>query len=262
MQNLRFAVTTSQRQTADLVDAAQQIAAVMKVRYVKRDGRSLALLTAELGLEGWLVVAAERISFVSATGSFFFHPGLAGLRIKELNRGKTDQMIKALSVRAGSKILDCTLGLGTDAIVASYVAGNEGLVVGLEKSPLIAYLVQSGLAAYATVDKNVGAAMRRIQVIEADYHDYLRNLPADSFDVVYFDPMFRSPRWSSPAIDSLRALAEPAPVDRETICLAAKIAKECVVLKERRGSTEFERLGFEKTYGGRYAPVVYGVIGY
>jgi len=260
MKPLRFAVTTSHKQTSDLVDGAKQIAGELAARYVERNKRSLGNLSEDLGVAGMLVVASKKISFVSRAGEFFFHPGLAGLRINELKNGKTDQMIDAMSIDAGDSVLDCTLGLGTDAVVASYAVGNNGRVVGLENSPVIAYLVKSGLASYPEADGDTAAAMRRVEVVQADHRDYLRKLPAGSFDVVYFDPMFRLPRRRSPAINALRVLADSEPLGRETINLAVKIANKRVVVKERRDSAEFGRLGFEKIHGGRYAPVVYGVI--
>lgn len=260
MKSLRFAVTTSHRQTPELVDCAKQIAGELETLYVERNDRSLEALSVDLGVEGMVVVTSKKVSYVSRAGEFFFHPGMAGPRINELKNGKTDQMIDAMSIDTGNSVLDCTLGLGTDAIVASYTVGNNGRVVGLENSPVIACLVKSGLVSYPVADGDTVAAMQRVEVVQADHRDYLRTLPAGSFDVIYFDPMFRLPRRRSPAINALRALADPEPLDRETINLAVRIANKRVVVKERRDSAEFGRLGFEKIHGGRYAPVVYGVI--
>jgi len=260
MMPFKFAVTTSQSQTPDLVYHAVQISRELKVPYIGRDGRSLEAVSKTLGVEGMLVVSSEKVAYVSREGEFFFHPGLAGLRIKELINGKTDQMIDAMSLSPGDTVLDCTLGLGTDAVVASFIAGKNGRVVGLESSPVIAFLVKRGLAFYPEANRDIVAAMRRVEVIRADHREYLRALPPGSFDVVYFDPMFRFPGKQSPAINAMRNLANHAPLDRETITHALRIAVKRVVVKERRGSAEFERLGFEKICGGRYAPVVYGIM--
>lgn len=258
--SIKFAVTTALSQTKDMVLKARQIACTLGVAYVERNGRSLKLITESLGMAGLIVVSAQRVSFVSGAGEFYFHPGLAGLRINELKYGKTDQMIVAMSIGPGSTVLDCTLGLGSDAVVASFIVGENGRVVGLEGSPVIAYLVKTGLSAYPEPSEDIAAAMRRIEVVRAEHHDYLQALPPGSFDVVYFDPMFRIPRRRSPAMNAMRALACPEPLKRETINLAIKVAAKRVVIKERRGSEEFIRLGVEKIFGGRYAPVVYGLI--
>ena len=42
------------------------------------------------------------------------------------------------------------LGLGSDAIIASLAAGEQGEVRGIEKSPLLAFLVEAGLSSGET----------------------------------------------------------------------------------------------------------------
>ena len=193
-------------------------------------------------------------------GEFFFHPGLAVLRIKEIISGKTDQMIKSLDLGPGDTLLDCTLGLGIDAIVASHVAGTRGRVVGLEASPVVACLVKYGLASYKEATPELIEAMRRVEVVRADHFTYLHNSRPGSFDVVYFDPMFRRARPKSSTISALRPLARGGPLKPETVSLALQVARRRVVIKERSGSEEFRRLGCQEVSGRRYAPVAYGVL--
>ncbi|MDD4169523.1 MAG: class I SAM-dependent methyltransferase [Desulfotomaculaceae bacterium] len=260
MRSLKLAVTTSRSQTTDLVCQARQIARKLAVPYIGRGDCSLEAIAAALEVEGIVVVSPQRVACVTRAGEFFFHPSLAMLRIKELNNGKTDQMIEAMSIGPGNTVLDCTMGLGTDAIVASFVTGACGRVVGLENSEIIAFLVNRGIAAFPESDRDIATALRRVQVIPVDHREYLRMLPPGSFDVVYFDPMFRLPRRKSPAINVMRTLADPDSLERETIRLALKVAVKRVVVKEGRDSSELRRLGFNNVLGGRYAPVVYGVM--
>lgn len=49
-------------------------------------------------------------------------------------------MVEAMDLKPKMSVLDCTLGLGTDATVASYIVGENGKVVGLESATLI-YLI-------------------------------------------------------------------------------------------------------------------------
>lgn len=256
----KYAVTTSHRTKSELVEEALILARNLGVPFVNRDDKSVDHLCAEFDLAGLVVVSSTRISYLARGQEFFFHPGLARLRIKELKYGKTDQMIKAMSLQKGDSVLDCTLGLGTDAIVASFFAGPAGRVTGLEKSPVIAELVRQGLATYPEEDQETAMAMQRVQVINSGHKEYLTGLPPQSYDVVYFDPMFRSPCRHSPGLNALRSLASPDAVDPETIRLALQVAVKRVVLKERRESNEFARLGFTRITGGKYAPVAYGVI--
>lgn len=257
--NLNFVVTTSHRPTQAQAEEAKQLASTFGVPFAERSDMSVKNLTEKFGVDGLLVVSSGRTSYISGEQAFFFHPGLAGLRIKELKNGKTDQMTKAMGLKAGDSVLDCTMGAGTDAIVASYVCGPKGRVTGLESSPLISVLVRNGLLSYPA-EEDMAQAMRRIEVINTDYRKYLAGLPPDSYDIIYFDPMFRAPRRQSPAMNAVRMLANPAPVEIETVEAALHAAAKRVVMKERRGSAEFERLGFKHVLGGHYAPVAYGII--
>jgi len=256
---LNIIVTTSHRPAPGQMEAAKQLASIFNVPFEERHDMSVRKLKEKFGVDGLIVVSSKRISYVSGEQEFFFHPGLAGLRIKELKNGKADQMIKAMSLNAGDSVLDCTLGPGSDAIVASYVSGPTGRVTGLECSPVISVLVGLGLLTYPE-EEDIAPAMRRIKVINTNHQEYLAGLYPCSYDIIYFDPMFRSPRRKSPAMNSARLLANHAPLENETIELALRAAAKRVVMKERRGSTEFERLGFKNIVGGHYAPVAYGVM--
>lgn len=258
--NTNFAVTTSHRSSADQMEKALQIAIELGVPFIARNDLSLEQMQKKLKIESILVVSKLNIFCVSHCTRFFFHPGLARLRIKDIKDGKTDQMIEAMSLEEGNSVLDCTMGLGTDAIVSSFVAGGRGKVTALEGSKVISFIVGNGLLNYHELEGDIERAMRRIQVIHAYCGEYLCSLPLKSFDVIYFDPMFRAPRKCSPSINAIRPLAITNPLDPEIIGLAEKRAAKRVVIKERRGSPEFKRLGFEKIIGGRYAPVVYGII--
>ena len=175
-------------------------------------------------------------------------------------RGQGDHLVAALDLRAGMHVLDCTLGTGADAIVESYAVGETGRVTALESSPLIAAVIGDGLA-HATGDNyDMHAAMRRIIVHAADALTYLREQQDDSYDVVYFDPMFRRPLHESAGMNALRARADMRALTPETVAEARRVARRRVVMKERRESEEFERLGFFEVVGGKYSRVSYGVM--
>ncbi len=256
----KFVVTTSHRPSARLVESAQDLAAHFNVSFAARRDLSLKDLAQLSGAEGLLVVSSRRTSFVMGEQEFFFHPGLARPRIKDIRCGNTDRMIKVMSLRAGESVLDCTMGPGADTIVASYVSGDTGRVTGIESSPVMSELVKRGLLAYKDNDRDISEAMRRINVVNKNHKEYLASLKAGCYDIVYFDPMFRYPRRMSSSINAARMLANHEPIDNETIELAFNVAARAVVMKERRGSGEFSRLGFENIVGGNYAPVAYGIM--
>ena len=71
------------------------------------------------------------------------------------------------------------------------------------------------------------------------------------FDVVYFDPMFKEPNRKSASINSFRDFADHRGLTKEILMEALRVCKKRVVIKERQGSNEFEKLGIEKYYGGK-----------
>lgn len=258
--NQSFVVTTSIRVTKSLEENAKEIAQDLKIPYVKREKHSLNNIQDEYAVSAIMLVQLDKLSLVVNGKELFFHPGLAKLRIKEIQAGKTDQMIKAMDLKAGDSVLDCTLGLASDALVASYVAGNQGKVVGIEDSIAVAEIVRKGLQSYTGEKSELLNAMRRIRVVQADHLSYLKKLADNTFDVIYFDPMFRVPREKSSSMAPLRPLANNNPLSGEVVNEAYRVAKKRVVMKENRHSEEFKRLQFQIIQGGKYSPLAYGII--
>jgi 16S rRNA G966 N2-methylase RsmD len=255
-----IAVTTTLAESDEELIKAGKVSRELNIPLLPRKNAGLNKLVHQQGLEGILVVSRERIIYSYPGGEFFFHPGMAKLRINEILNGKTDQMIKALDPSPGSTILDCTLGLGSDAIVASFI-NDTGEVTGIECSPILSLIVREGLAGYSRgVSQGLKKAMRRITVKCANYNDYLKNLPDRSVDIVYFDPMFRNPGKKSSAMEAMRPLTDKSPLSRDAIEEALRVARRRVVIKETSSSAEFARLGFDKITGGKYSPVAFGVI--
>ena len=238
---------------------AREMAAKLKAPFAERGNTSLDALRERYGVSCVMVVK-EKLVVDTPDGELYFHPGMAHLRLKNLRRGESDHLLNALGIEEGMHILDCTLGMGADSIVESFGAGEMGEVVALEKNPVVAALIAHGLKTAEGEHPTTVAAMRRIHVVCVDYLDFLREQPDDSFDAVYFDPMFRHPFTESAGIHPLRFLADPRPVSSEAIREAGRVARHCVVLKESSKSGEFARLGFKEFEGGKYSNVRYGVM--
>lgn len=194
----------------------------------------------------------------SVSGSFAYHPGMAVLRLEQLKRGAKEHLIEALALAPGKRVLDATLGLAADAALAAYVVGENGSVIGLEASPLLHFAVSYGLKHYVAEDMDLTQAIRRIQPVQALAADFLAQCAPDSFDVVYFDPMFRHPVQGAKGMDALRPLAYEAPLDVRTLALAKRIASR-VVIKER-SEYILRQYGCTQFIGGRYSRVKYGVL--
>jgi hypothetical protein len=254
-------VTTAQRPSTDIIQTANDIAARLGVPFIPRNRYSLAALKEKYEACDLIVVASNGPIIHTATGDYFFHLSMAELRIKNLINGKHDHMVNAMGLTAGMSVLDCTLGLATDAIVASFVAGATGSVTGLESSQVIALITGYGLQHF-TVDSDVDitSSLRRVKVVNADYCQYLTDLSDNSFDIVYFDPMFRNPLYKSSNVNPIRTLADMSPLTPGALKQACRVAKQKVVVKEAAGSSEFARLGLFTAVGGKYSSIRYGVI--
>lgn len=258
-KNFVIATTGYKSRPADCL-LADQVAKRLGIPCVRRKHASYENIRTQYGASFLLVVKKGGLRLETPDGELFFHPNMAHVRIRELGCGQTDHMVEAMGIQAGDSVLDCTLGLGADSITASFIVGERGNVTALEKSSLIYEIVRHGLAHFSAGNYELHSAMRRVEAKHADYEDFLRNLPDDFYDVVYFDPMFRHPLKDSVQLAPLRLLAEPAPVSHAAIAEACRVARKRVVLKENSRSLEFARLGFSKTAGGKYSPVRYGVL--
>ena len=253
-------VRRGQRYTEANRVLAAQTAEMLGIPNVPRGNASLEELRTQYGADAVLVARQGLLTAVTAEGELFFHPGMAHLRIKNLLRGHGDHLITALGLTEGMHVLDATLGTGADAIVESFAVGETGKVTALEANPLIAAVIGDGLAHGVGDNYEMHAAMRRITVHHADALDYLRTAADNSYDVIYFDPMFRRPLHESAGMNALRALADMRALTAETIAEARRAARLRVVMKERRQSAEFARLGFTEIMGGKYSRIAYGVM--
>ena len=255
-------VTVSRKCDLQNVELAKRAAKALGAPFVLRGESPLAKIVEEAGVD-FALVARDKMFYVydaKTAGEFFFHPNMAHLRLKNLRLGFKDRMAEAMGLSPGMKVLDCTLGLGSDAIVASHIVGDGGAVTALEKNPLLALTVSHALKNFSTDNEPLKKAMRRIKVVCADYEDFLPNTAENSYDVVYFDPMFRRPLTKSAAMNALRPFSFCRALEKSAVDAAKRVARRRVVMKESAGSDEFARLGFGLTAGGKYSKVKYGAI--
>lgn len=238
-------VTTTPKPNDALIDKAIEWAGKIQAQYIPRKQNTLAQLRRMRGDEETLVVQEEAVKLLLPNDqTLFFHPSMALIRIKRLRSGGSDRLIELAGVRPGDRVLDCTAGLGSDAAVFAYAAGREGEVAAIESSPLLYHLVEEGLKTYSTGIEDIDAAFRQVRMLFGHHLDLLTNMPDRSFDVVYFDPMFRNPIEASQSISPLRTYAKSDPLSKESIRQAVRVARRIVILKEHRDSEEFARLGF------------------
>ena len=241
------------------IETAKAMAAQLGVAYVERPhNQVLEAFMAAQGLAAVIVLEKDGPRIHSEHGTFAYHPGMAEIRVQQLLRGAPDHLVRALDLHPGARVLDCTLGLASDAAVAACVAGSTGRVVGLEASLLLHFAVQHGLAHYECKTSLLTAALRRVEAVHAVAAEYLATCAPNSFDVVYFDPMFRHPVQGSKAMEALRPLSLEEPLARSTVELALKVAPR-VVIKERSEYLLAE-YGCQEYVGGKYSRIKFGII--
>ena len=256
---MRFAVTAGRKGSGDLLTAAKEWATHFNVPYIERVSKgSLEELRQQNNLDAILVATADGPQIYNNEGTFFYHPGMAVLRLQRLKNNEHDHFAQALELREGMRVLDGTLGLAGDAAIASYLVGEKGKVVGVEASILLHFGVENGLRSYAAEDPDLTNALRRIKTVQATAEEYLETCEEDSFDVVYFDPMFRYPVQGSSAMEPLRPVAYEKPLNQRTIELALKVAPK-IVIKERSEKI-LREYGCTEILGGRYSRIKFGIV--
>lgn len=219
-----------------------------------------------------LTITRQGVFLKNGAEQLSFHPSMALIRLINLLRGGTDRYLEATQLKAGDSLIDATLGFGTDALIGAWAVGETGSVHAIEQSPILAAVVHDGLNHFTEIVPNaknqdkqdawaaLALASQRIKVCWGEHHEYLKHIPSRSVNVVYFDPMFRQTCKQSDSILPLHQWSDHNPLDHEAVLQACRVARNRVVLKERKNSSEFQRLGFDILLGGRYSPVDYGVI--
>lgn len=254
----QYLVTTSHHASAQIVHEAKVFARLHRLTYIPR---SLSLDTIALNQfnSGIFVITGQGIAFFKDGKTLTYHSNMAKLRIMSIQQGHADRMVVAMELRKGDQLIDCTLGLGADALVASYVAGRKGHIIGLESSWPVCHLTQYGLSHLRNAHW-LNDDVAPIQVYCTNHMDYLSLCPDKSADVVYFDPMFRTHLEASYGLNTIREIANMSSVSQVSIQHAIRVARRRVVLKERTNSDEFQRLGFNMIPSTRGAKTQYGFI--
>lgn len=239
-------ITTAGRTNKEMQILAKRIAVDFNCKFAEREKVSIESLKARYETD-ILIIGKNRFEFyaLNTEQPFFFHPNSAAFRIKRLIKQEHDPFIEATNLERGKSFLDCTLGLSSDSIVASFVVGSDGYVEGLEANHVIAFLVQTGLKEWETSHSVIDEAMRRITVKHINALDDLIHKDDNSIDCVYFDPMFEE-TVSSDGIHPLKKLAHYDDLTEEIINHAKRVARERVVLKDHYRSSRFDRFQFEQ----------------
>jgi Putative SAM-dependent methyltransferase len=253
-------VTTAGRQDDSLKTIAKEISYEIRGKYVERRKKSIQYLESFFN-DDVIVVGKNRINLYvrGEKEPLFFHPNSSSFRIKRIMKGRKDHFIEAAKLSPGMSVLDCTLGLASDSIVASFVVGRTGKVVGVEGNPYIAFLTKHGLKNWDSGIDKMNEAMRSIEVNAENCINYLKQCPDQSFDVIYLDPMFDEAIIESDGIKGIRKIALYEDLSQDVIDQAKRVARKRIVLKDHWKSERFERFSFQ-VHRRKTAKFHFGVI--
>lgn len=240
-------VTTAGRPDNISETLAKKACESLQIDFIPRNKRSVATICKEYNANV-IVAGKNRFEYYAkgANAPFFFHPNSAAFRLKRVARGEADPMLEACRLEVGYSFLDCTLGIGSDSMLAAFAVGETGKVVGIESNENIAFIVARGIETYDTTELPLTSCMRQIEVVHADAVTYLKQQQDNSFDVVYMDPMFEETIEESNNFEVLRKAGDHTSLTEEWISEALRVAKQRVVLKGHFKSTLFEQFGFKR----------------
>ena len=242
-------ITTAGRTNLVMTEKAISIANQLNIAYIARNKKSVTALQTENNHDDCMVVGKSQLELYpnGELEPFFFHPNSAMFRVKRLLNGELDPFIEASQLKGGMSVLDCTLGLAADSIVASFVVGTAGNVIGTEANKYLAYLVKEGLLQWDSGLPQMNEAMQQIEVYHSNSYDFLKEQESNSFDVVYLDPMFEEPVIESDGIKALSRFALHDDISESLMNEALRVAKNRVILKDHFRSKRFEKYGFNQT---------------
>lgn len=262
-----LAATTAKKPTSEMEERARDAAIELGVEYWPRRNVTVTRVFQECGADRLLVADVDRWLLKDRVTklAYHFHPNLAMIRGLNVRRGWRDVFLDAIAAQPGDHILDCTVGFAGEAALAAVAVGETGRVVGLESVPELAFVTRQGVGAFPLYPMALREGLRRVEVVTADYRDYLQRCESGSFDVVYFDPFFgeRLP-GSENSVSPLAVFGNTAAIDVESIHQARRVARRRVIIKTPRSEDfylpdEIEEMVSEFVVG-RHSRVVYHVI--
>ncbi|MBO8160252.1 MAG: class I SAM-dependent methyltransferase [Thermosipho sp. (in: Bacteria)] len=255
---MKYIVTTSYRPTKEMVELARTLAKEYGVKYVNRRHVSEKLKNKEIDFY-YVIDRNLMLSIKWNNEEFFFHQGIAKIRMENIFHGEKDYLIESVQPTNDSIIYDATCGLASEALLLANFARK---VVATEGSIHIFRIVQWGLANYKSNVDWINKAMKKIELKFSDYKEFIRKEKDETFDVVYCDPMFENPIYESNSINPLRGFAVYDSLNLKDIEEMLRIAKKRVVIKTYQKDKLYINLKhmFDKEYVSRKSGVVYGVI--
>lgn len=169
-----------------------------------------------------------------------FTKGAFGYRQSHVRHGK-ELIAKAVGVNTKRlpTVLDATAGFGRDAFVLASLGCR---VILLEKSPVVAMLLEDGMRRAFTAGAEIAEVLERMKLYQSDAIEYLTSLGPVVPEVVYLDPMFPPRQKAAKVKKEMQVLQLLAGYDCDEEGLlkeALRCAQNRVVIKRPKHAPEF-----------------------
>lgn len=257
---MNIAATTIRNYSRAVREMAEERAESLQIPYTVREG-TLEEMALRLHMEGFLIYGKTLPYFWTGGEEYHFHLGTSVLRTEQMRRGNQDRLCRLLPSRGNLSVLDATFGQGGDSAVMSWFLKDRGRVTSLEKSTALYEVGRAGLSSFQDKDETLTEALRRIHLLHEDFHLFLQKAEPKSYDVIYFDTMFRAPvKRSENRIEGFRKAASYDRLDEEILHLALHIARKRIIVKERPFSPLFAGGLFTSLHYHKGQSTTYGVI--
>jgi hypothetical protein len=230
--NKSLIITTSTLESEELVEHAVGIAEEIGAQYVSRRKRGITVLLSAYDASAALIVKTNQLTLSDGVVEYSYHPNMLLVRGLNVIHGMRDLFIEAAEIGIGDKVLDCTIGFGCEASLAALVSGATGRVDGLESEAALALITRRGMASKRLSTPPLIEAMSRVNVITADYGDFLEQTNEGEYDVVCFDPFFEHRlHGSEGSVSPLARFGNPKPLSSASVVRAIQVANRLVVVK-------------------------------
>ena len=136
-----------------------------------------------------------------------FNNGKAEHR-RRFGGGRGQPLAKAIGLKSGANptVIDATAGLGKDAFVLACLGAQ---VMMIERSPILAALLEDGLGRASHDPELKTIVTDRMNMVSANAIKWLTSLPTEQHpDVVYMDPMYPHRNKSALVKKEMRVLRE------------------------------------------------------
>jgi len=151
--------------------------------------------------------------------------------------GRSQALARAVGLKKGRQpaVIDATAGLGRDAFVLASLGCHVHM---LERSPVVAALLEDAFQRARLSDQTAAIIKERLRLTQIDGRNFLQKLRQEEYpDVIYLDPMYPERTKSSLVKKEMRLLqivARNDPDASELLTIALGSARKRVVVKRPR----------------------------